>query len=141
MKKTLCVKLFLMVFLLNSSWLYAEDVWRDNFAEETGKGYWGGGSDMAGIIDWTLSTENCSLTDESDYIKVISTSGGRLEAKDCDGEAIGKPFLLIFRLLLMLRFHYMWQKRVVLPMLINISSVFTNWMEVMKYLLKQIPKI
>ncbi|MDE5418442.1 lamin tail domain-containing protein [Labilibaculum sp. DW002] len=92
MKKTLCVKLFLMVFLLNSSWLYAEDVWRDNFAEETGKGYWGGGSDMAGIIDWTLSTENCSLTDESDYIKVISTSGGRLEAKDCDGEAIWKTF-------------------------------------------------
>ena len=90
MKKTLCVNLFLMVFLLNSNCLYAEDVWRDNFANETGKGYWGGGSDMLDVTTWSLNTENCLFEDEGDYVKVVSTNGGRLEAKDCDGEAIWK---------------------------------------------------
>lgn len=37
---------------------------------------------------WSITFDNCSFTAENDYVKTVSTAGGRLEALDCDGEAI-----------------------------------------------------
>ena len=62
-------------------------IWSENFATPE-KGYWGGGSDIVGITNWTLDVTNCTLTDANDYIKTVSTGGGRMEAKDIDGEAV-----------------------------------------------------
>ncbi|WP_372755029.1 lamin tail domain-containing protein [Labilibaculum sp.] len=88
MKKTLCLKLFLFILLLNNNFLYADDIWQTDFSAEIDKGYWGTSSDLSGVLDWSLDISNCTLTDEEDYVMVVSTSGGRLEAKDCDGEAV-----------------------------------------------------
>ncbi|PXX95652.1 hypothetical protein DF185_21365, partial [Marinifilum breve] len=90
MKKTLSQKLFILLVLLINTNLYAEDIWTKNFSDEVdlNKGYWGSNVDMEGVVDWSLDVTNCSLTDNSDYVKVVETSGGRLEAVDCDGEAV-----------------------------------------------------
>ncbi|PKQ62537.1 hypothetical protein BZG02_12505 [Labilibaculum filiforme] len=90
MKKTLSLKLFLFLFLLNSYCLYADDIWKTDFTNDVGKGYWGSSFDMGGITDWFLDISNCTLSDDEDYLKVVATSGGRLEAKDIDGEATWK---------------------------------------------------
>ncbi|MBN2596270.1 MAG: lamin tail domain-containing protein, partial [Marinifilaceae bacterium] len=90
MKKTLTIKLFLLLFLLNSNCLYADDILKIDFASDIGKGYWGSQSDLIGSSDWTLDASNCTLTDDEDYVKVVGTGGGRLEARDIDGEAIWK---------------------------------------------------
>ncbi|TKG92457.1 hypothetical protein EYV94_19660 [Puteibacter caeruleilacunae] len=39
-------------------------------------------------VNWTLDISACKLEDKNDYIKTVSTSGGRLEANDCNGIAI-----------------------------------------------------
>ncbi|MDM8159239.1 lamin tail domain-containing protein [Labilibaculum sp. K2S] len=94
MKKTLSIKLFLLLFLLNSNCLYADDIWKIDFTSDIGKGYWGSNSDLTGITDWSLDVSNCTLSDDEDYVMVAGTGGGRFEAKDCDGEAVWKsrPF-------------------------------------------------
>ncbi|MCL3782321.1 lamin tail domain-containing protein [Prolixibacteraceae bacterium JC049] len=43
--------------------------------------------DMDGV-SWQLDFKECNLQNESDYLKTVSTSGGRLEAKDINGEAV-----------------------------------------------------
>nr|WP_320118040.1 lamin tail domain-containing protein [uncultured Marinifilum sp.] len=88
MKKTLSSKLLLILILLASNGVYADDIWTQNFSDNLNKGYWGGGSDMLEVVDWTLDVTNCDLADDADYVKVVETSGGRLEAVDCDGEAV-----------------------------------------------------
>ncbi|WP_461640059.1 lamin tail domain-containing protein [Labilibaculum euxinus] len=90
MKKTLSIKLFLLLFLLNSNCLYADDIWKIDFTSDIGKGYWGSNSDLTGITDWSLDVSNCSLSDDEDYAMVVGTKGGRFEARDCDGEAVWK---------------------------------------------------
>ncbi|WP_320020066.1 lamin tail domain-containing protein [Labilibaculum manganireducens] len=90
MKKTLSIKLFLLLFLLNSNCLYAYDIWEIDFTSDIGKGYWGSNSDLTGITDWSLDVSNCTLSDDEDYVKVVVTGGGRFEAKDIDGEAVWK---------------------------------------------------
>ena len=94
MKKTLYLKLFLLLFLLNSNCLYADDIWKTDFADDVGKGCWGSNSDFTGITNWSLDISNCTLADDNDYVKVVGTSGGRFEAKDCDGEAVWKSKLI-----------------------------------------------
>lgn len=78
-----------MVLLVNTN-LRAEDIWTRNFSDvaDLNKGYWGSNVDMEGVVDWSLDVTNCTLADDSDYVKVVETSGGRLEAVDCDGEAV-----------------------------------------------------
>lgn len=88
MKKTLYLKLFLLLFILNSNCLYADDIWEMDFANDIGKGYWGSSSDIIGITEWSLDVSNCTLSDDADYVMVVGTAGGRFEAKDCDGEAV-----------------------------------------------------
>jgi hypothetical protein len=68
--------------------VYADDIWETDFSDEIDKGYWGSNLDLTDVSDWSLDVSNCSLEDDEDYVMVVSTSGGRLEAKDCDGEAV-----------------------------------------------------
>ncbi|WP_157471575.1 hypothetical protein, partial [Marinifilum fragile] len=90
MKKTLSQKLFILLVLLINTNLHAEDIWTRNFSDaaDLNKGYWGANVDMEGVAEWSLDVTNCTLADDSDYVKVVETSGGRLEAVDCKGEAI-----------------------------------------------------
>ncbi|WP_321300200.1 lamin tail domain-containing protein [Marinifilum fragile] len=90
MKKTLSQKLFILLVLLINTNLHAEDIWTRNFSDaaDLNKGYWGANVDMEGVAEWSLDVTNCTLADDSDYVKVVETSGGRLEAVDCDGEAV-----------------------------------------------------
>ena len=67
--------------------LIADEIWHESFLTSE-KGYWGGGNDLTGITGWTLDVSACTLTDANDYIKTVTTSGGRMEAKDINGEAI-----------------------------------------------------
>ena len=43
---------------------------------------------MTGITAWTLDASACTLANGTDYIKTVTTSGGRMEARDIDGEAV-----------------------------------------------------
>ncbi|MGQ7868972.1 T9SS type B sorting domain-containing protein [Sunxiuqinia sp. sy24] len=68
-------------------------IWEENF-EEPDLGVWGDADgenlhiNLNPAIRWNLSYEGCQFTAENDYVKTVSTSGGRFEALDCDGEAI-----------------------------------------------------
>ena len=81
----------IVVFLTIES--RGDEIWKESFSIP-GKGYWGDAdgtsinSDMAGVEKWKLDISDCQLTAESDYIKTTSTSGGRLEVMDCNGEAV-----------------------------------------------------
>lgn len=77
----------LIFSLLLQNHLSADEIWRESFSTPE-KGYWGGGSDMSGITTWTLDASACTLADAADYIKTVTTSGGRMEAVDIDGEAV-----------------------------------------------------
>ncbi|RKD92507.1 T9SS type B sorting domain-containing protein [Mangrovibacterium diazotrophicum] len=72
---------------------YGRPIWFENF-EIAEKGYWGDDdgltihADLSGITKWFLNVDNCSFTASNDYVKTVSTSGGRFEALDCDGEAV-----------------------------------------------------
>lgn len=90
MKKTLSLKLFLVLILVNTSYLYGQVIWEVNFSADVNKGFWGSNSDMLGVTEWELDVSNCDLADDGDYVKVVGTNSGRLEAVDCDGQAIWK---------------------------------------------------
>lgn len=81
----------IVVFLTIES--KGDEIWKESFPIP-GKGFWGNSdgtsinSDMKDIVKWSLDVSACQLTAETDYVKTTSTSGGRFEAMDCDGEAI-----------------------------------------------------
>ncbi|PTN10569.1 gliding motility-associated C-terminal domain-containing protein [Mangrovibacterium marinum] len=87
-----CYFLVLAIILLTID-SAGRPVWMENFAVAD-KGYWGDDdgvsvhSDLSGIVNWTLDVENCVFEASNDYVKTVSTSGGRFEALDCDGEAV-----------------------------------------------------
>ncbi len=87
MKKRFLFSLLLFCFVVNAK-VYADEIWLENFSTYINKGYWGNVSDMQGVNSWILNVSQCVLEDEDDYVKVVATNGGRLEARDCDGEAI-----------------------------------------------------
>ena len=87
MKNALPFKLFAILLFMQFHTLFAKDIYKNNFSTDIGKGYWGTSSDISGV-NWTLDVSNCTLTNSSDYVKVVSTNSGRLEAVDCDGEAV-----------------------------------------------------
>jgi len=69
---------------------YAQEIWRESFTVP-GKGIWGDETgniqtDFEDISTWTLGYSNVQLTNEDDYAKTVSTSGGRFEARDINGE-------------------------------------------------------
>lgn len=55
------------------------------------KGAWGSASSPVSDLSdvpWSVDVQNCTLSDEGDYAKTVSTSGGRFEVLDTDGEAL-----------------------------------------------------
>src|SRR5690554_4936354 len=84
---------FLTICLL---WMFkpvgGQEIWRESFTV-AGKGIMGDGSgnivtEMTGIDAWTIEYSNLTLADEEDYAKTVSTSGGRFEVRDIDGEIV-----------------------------------------------------
>lgn len=72
----------------------AQEIWRESFLVPN-KGIWGsdGGriiSDFSGITSWTLIYDETELNLENpgDYAKTVTTSGGRFEVCDIDGEVV-----------------------------------------------------
>ena len=71
----------------------AQEIWRESFNIPE-KGVWGSvdvdsiKTDFEGISTWTLDFTNLSLSDSEDYAKTVTTSGGRFECKDINGEAV-----------------------------------------------------
>jgi hypothetical protein len=70
----------------------AQQIWHESFILPA-KGIWGDGeggiqSDFAGIINWRLKYSDINLQDMGDYAKTVTTSGGRFEACDINGEVV-----------------------------------------------------
>ena len=92
MKAKSCYFLLLAIILLTID-TEAHPIWSENFTVSN-QGYWGDEdgvsvhSDFSGITGWTLNVDNCTFSAAGDYVKTVSTSGGRFEAVDCDGEAV-----------------------------------------------------
>lgn len=68
----------------------AQEIWHESFTEP-GKGIWADESgniqtDFTGVTSWTLTYSDIQLTNEDDYAKTVSTSGGRFECRDINGE-------------------------------------------------------
>ena len=87
------LKLLTFLTFISSVQIQAQEIWRESFSTP-GKGVWGNvaasfpGSDFENITNWTLDYKNITLVDEDDYAKTVSTSGGRFECRDIDGEVI-----------------------------------------------------
>ncbi len=68
-------------------------IWEEEFNTPE-IGFWGDPdgttihNSLPASTEWLLDAEACSFTSDRDYVKTVSTSGGRLEALDCDGEAV-----------------------------------------------------
>ncbi len=79
--------LILLCFFIPSGIFAQQTTWSETF-DIPEKGFWGGGSDMSGISKWTLDASACVLASTSDFIKTVTTSDGRMQAVNIDGEAI-----------------------------------------------------
>lgn len=85
-------KLILFLLFLSVNGL-SQEIWRESFSIAD-KGVWGGNGvsdlqkDFDGISTWTLDYSKITLTDSDDYAKTVSTSGGRFECRDINGEVI-----------------------------------------------------
>ncbi|MGE0018834.1 MAG: lamin tail domain-containing protein [Draconibacterium sp.] len=83
-------KFLILIILLINNTLTAHELWRESF-DVPGKGIWGIEnetiqSDFAGVTKWSLNYSNVKMQDVGDYAKTVSTSGGRFEVVDIDGE-------------------------------------------------------
>ncbi len=72
------------------SQISGQEIWHESF-DVPGKGIWGNGegiisSDFEGIVNWTIEYAAVEVTNEDDYAKTVSTSGGRFEVRDVEGE-------------------------------------------------------
>jgi hypothetical protein len=80
----------IFIFSLSKS-AYSQIIWNETF-EIPEKGFWADSigkiySDLSGI-NWSINIENCNLLSENDYAKTVSTSGGRFEVLDTQGEVV-----------------------------------------------------
>ena len=87
-------KMLTITFLCAFNLVSAQEIWRESFSVPE-KGIWGNrdgsiGSDFSGISAWSLTydEDKLNMADAGDYAKTVSTSGGRFEACDIDGEVI-----------------------------------------------------
>lgn len=83
-------KFLILIILLINNTLTAQETWRESF-DIPGKGIWGAEnetiqSDFSGVTKWSLNYSNVRLQNADDYAKTVSTSGGRFEVADIDGE-------------------------------------------------------
>ena len=90
MRQIILLSAFIFTFMLNYT-LQAQVIWEEHF-DVPGKGYWAvtdGAiqSDLDGV-DWTLDVSGCTFASDGDYAKTVSTSGGRFETIDSDGDVI-----------------------------------------------------
>ncbi|MCK3682754.1 lamin tail domain-containing protein [Maribellus sp. YY47] len=82
---------FLLVFYSLPG--HSQEIWSEHFSLPE-KGIWGSDdgstvlSDFEGITSWTLEYPNVSLSNADDYAKTVSTSGGRFECRDINGEVV-----------------------------------------------------
>lgn len=73
--------------------VFAQIVWSEYFTESN-KGVWGDDDGISmhqnfeGIENWSLDFSLVSLSNPDDYAKTVSTSGGRFECRDVNGEVI-----------------------------------------------------
>ncbi len=85
-------KLLTFLFLLFAFSVQAQEIWRESF-DIPEKGIWGNEngeiqSDFTDINQWSLDFTNVVVSNADDYAKTVSTSGGRFECRDIDGEVI-----------------------------------------------------
>lgn len=86
-------KILTFLLLLFSFHLSAQEIWREDFSI-TEKGVWGDEdgksihSDFENITKWSIDYSNIQLASPNDYAKTVSTSGGRFECCDINGEVI-----------------------------------------------------
>lgn len=83
-------KFLILIILLINNTLTAQELWRESFVI-AGKGIWGAENetiqyDFTGITKWSLNYSNVKMQNAGDYAKTVSTSGGRFEVADIDGE-------------------------------------------------------
>ncbi len=92
MWRTNSIFIFLLINLLTIE-SHATEIWREDFSAPN-IGVWGDADgstihiDTSSAMNWHIKFDNCIFTAENDYLKTVSTSGGRFEALDCDGEAV-----------------------------------------------------
>jgi hypothetical protein len=77
-----------LVTLLLSKVVIAQTVWSETF-DIPEKGYWANASgilqaDLSGA-NWMLDVSACKFEKDGDYAKTVTTSGGRFEVKDSEG--------------------------------------------------------
>uniref|UniRef100_UPI003217F7A1 T9SS type B sorting domain-containing protein n=1 Tax=uncultured Draconibacterium sp. TaxID=1573823 RepID=UPI003217F7A1 len=82
---------FLLLFISFQS--HSQEIWHESFSIPE-KGVWGDNegsaihSDFSEIEKWTLDYSNIILSNEDDYAKTVTTSGGRFECRDINSEVI-----------------------------------------------------
>jgi len=87
------LKILTFFFVLFESSSFAQEIWKESFLVPE-KGVWGDESTTSvhqnfdGITSWTLDYSKVSLSNADDYAKTVSTSGGRFECRDINGEVI-----------------------------------------------------
>ncbi|MCF8357394.1 MAG: lamin tail domain-containing protein [Prolixibacteraceae bacterium] len=84
------IRFFGVFFILTLSLsLKAQMLWEEHFdIPDKGISIAEDGSvtfDLSGV-EWNIDTMGCSFSDENDYAKTVSTSGGRFDVLDSDGE-------------------------------------------------------
>jgi len=89
MQPNLLIILTFLTFVSSFS-AQAQEIWRESFSTPE-KGVWGDENsdsvltDFENITSWSLDYSEVSLSNEDDYAKTVSTSGGRFECKDING--------------------------------------------------------
>ena len=87
------LKILTFLTFISSLTTQSQEIWRESFSIPE-KGVWGSNdalnlkADFEGITTWSLNYQNITLTDSDDYAKTVSTSGGRFECCDINGEII-----------------------------------------------------
>lgn len=92
-------KILTFLFLFLGTQNFAQEIWRESFSTPE-KGVWGDEDgttihqDFSGISSWTLIFSNIKLSDIDDYAKTVTTSGGRFECRDINGEAVWRSEII-----------------------------------------------
>ncbi|MDA3928908.1 MAG: lamin tail domain-containing protein [Prolixibacteraceae bacterium] len=90
MRQLFFVSCFVFILILSSK-AFSQYVWHEKF-DVPDKGYWANEagelqSDLTGV-NWNVTIDSCNFEKDNDYAKTVSTSGGRFEVLDSDGEAV-----------------------------------------------------
>lgn len=90
MNQIIRLSLFIFTLILSKS-IYSQIVWQETF-DTPDKGYWADSTGQIHVdlsdVSWTLDVTGCVFSNENDYAKTVTTSEGRFEVLDSDGEVI-----------------------------------------------------